>query len=195
MKDNVNHVNAEDLTAIVSESSATCFRQRGFTKVSGASGRNIYIANTKRVARVDISGFNYEGPGVINLNENEWIGNVHQQLDFSLEKEAILANFKSIIDYMLTLPAVEKVVKAKENKEKVVKQIPDAITKSELFLPAKTAGNPTELNDIIEYNNIDEHRNLDCAHYDDCVDVAAEKDWKSFTCANCPFKNVCKSVE
>ena len=30
-------------------------------------------------------------------------------------------------------------------------------------------------------------RNFNCCFYDDCLDMAAESNWISFTCRNCPL--------
>lgn len=105
MKKNVTYVGCWKLELICAEYGATMLPQSGFIKVAGAKGRQLYIAKTKNVGRVDLSGFLFDGPGVINLGDASF-GAVKQQLDFSRDEDDILTSFRSILDYMLTLPAV-----------------------------------------------------------------------------------------
>lgn len=34
---------------------------------------------------------------------------------------------------------------------------------------------------------VEEARNVFCACYESCLDVAVKKNWRSWTCARCPF--------
>lgn len=89
--------------------------QKGFVKVMGNTGRNIYIATTKAVSRIDISGFSMEsGEGYLDLGEDDAFGAVHQQVEFrGRTEEQILQATEDAITHMLTLEPVVKVSKAK----------------------------------------------------------------------------------
>lgn len=110
MKKNITYVDAARFETIIVGKGLTLLPQAGFIKISGAKGRNLYVANTKRVGRVDLSGFTTALPGVRNLG-GEAFGAVSQQLDFSLPEAEVLANFEAILTEMLALPPRE-VVKA-----------------------------------------------------------------------------------
>ena len=107
MKKGINYVPAADVLSVVQESGLSCLAQKGFVKVSGAKGRNVYIAKTRRVGRVDISGFEYEGDGVRTLDADEAFGSVTQQLDFSRDPEETLATLREVLEHMKTLPERE----------------------------------------------------------------------------------------
>ena len=106
MKKNVTYVDYAKLAAIVADRGLTELPQAGFVKVSGPKGRQVYIAKTKRVGRIDVSGFEMpEGTaGVTNLG-GESFGNVHQQLDFTKPAEEILATFRKTLVALAGLPA------------------------------------------------------------------------------------------
>ena len=99
------YIDAAKFEAIITRLGLPIKVQAGFVKVMGPSGRNLYVANTKRVARVDISGFTVEGMGAVNLGDLSF-GGVHQALDFNQEEEVILANFEAIATHMGTLEPV-----------------------------------------------------------------------------------------
>lgn len=109
MKPNTTYVDACHFEAIIAQSGLDMTPQKGFVKVSGALGRNVYVAATKRVGRVDISGFLFEGPGVRNLGDGEKFGNVHQQLDFGRSEAEILETFRAVLEHMKSLAPAEKV--------------------------------------------------------------------------------------
>jgi len=75
------------------------------TTTHGAAAAG-YIPRTQRVGRVDISGFEYPGTGVITLGD-EAFGGVKQQLDFTGDEEATLENFINVLYHMTSLPPVE----------------------------------------------------------------------------------------
>lgn len=115
-KNNVLMVAQSKFTTILETLGVPFITQSGFLKVSGAKGRNMYIANTKTVGRIDLSGFEVEFGA--KLPHCGVFGNVKQQLDLdiALGEEGILQNFTSALEVMLSLPAVEKVSKAKAAK-------------------------------------------------------------------------------
>ena len=112
MRKNITYVARERFEAIASKLGLPCLEQAGFVKVSGAKGRNMYVARTKRVGRVDLSGFVPEGiEGVTVLPEGERFGAVHAQLDFSRTEKEILATYAACLKHMKKLP--ERVVEKK----------------------------------------------------------------------------------
>jgi hypothetical protein len=111
MKKNITYVDAAHFEKVLVARGLALLPQAGFIKVSGAKGRNLYIAKTKRVGRIDLSGF--EVPvemGVTNLG-GEAFGAVKQQMDFTLAEADILANFEKVLNHMLALP--ERVIEKK----------------------------------------------------------------------------------
>lgn len=107
MKTNVTYIDAAKFEALIVASGLTMAGQKGFVKVMGPKGRVVYVASTKRVGRVDISGFEMEGPGYVTPHCGPF-GNVKQQLDFSLPEDEVLSNFQKLLAHMATLSPVEK---------------------------------------------------------------------------------------
>lgn len=112
-----NYVEAEKVTLLIATSGLRTKDQAGFTKVLGAEGRCLYVARTKRVGRVDVSGFesteittieSIPEPAIKNLG-GEAFGNVHQQVDFTFPEEVILATISHLLDLLKTLPPRERV--------------------------------------------------------------------------------------
>lgn len=110
MKKNVTYIDYAKFAAVVAEQGLTELPQAGFVKVQGPKGRQVYIAKTKRVGRVDVSGFEMpEGtPSIVNLG-GESFGNVRQQLDFSAPEADVLAAFSLVLGHMKELPALDKI--------------------------------------------------------------------------------------
>jgi hypothetical protein len=108
MKTNTTYVDACHFEQIIEASGLAYEPQKGFIKVKGATGRQVYVASTKRVGRVDISGFLMEGPGIRDLG-GESFGAVKQQLDFSLTQDEILGHFARTLEVLKALPPAEKV--------------------------------------------------------------------------------------
>lgn len=114
MKTNVTYVDAAKFETIIVASGLPYSAQKGFVKVAGPTGRNVYVASTKRVGRVDISGFEVSygvsphcGP----------FGNVKQQLDFSKPEDEILSDFTQLLaDLKAQAPAEKKERKAPAKK-------------------------------------------------------------------------------
>lgn len=105
-----NYVAQEALLSIVKELGLEAVPQAGYIKVAAAKGRAIYIGKTKRVGRVDLSGFEMEGPeaGLVKRLGGESFGAVKQQLRFDLPEEDILSAFKTVLSHMKTLPEAVK---------------------------------------------------------------------------------------
>lgn len=108
MKTNINYVDACHFETIIKDSGLDYEPQKGFIKVKGKTGRQVYVASTKRVGRVDVSGFTMEGPGFIEPHCGPF-GAVKQQLDHSLPQEEILANFTRLLAVLKDLAPAEKV--------------------------------------------------------------------------------------
>jgi hypothetical protein len=107
MKTNVTYIDAAKFEQSILALGLKATVQKGFVKVEGPKGRAVYVASTKRVGRVDISGFEMEGPGYVTPHVGPF-GNVKQQLDMSLTEEEILANFANLLTHMSSLEPVEK---------------------------------------------------------------------------------------
>lgn len=105
MKNGITYVDAAKFEALIVASGLPYSPQKGFVKVSGAKGRNIYVAATKRVGRVDLSGFVMEGETVQAPHCGEF-GNVKQQLRFDLPEDEVLANFAALLEHLKSLPEV-----------------------------------------------------------------------------------------
>lgn len=105
MKTNVTYIDAAKFETIILSSGLAHTAQKGFVKVSGKAGRAVYVASTKRVGRVDISGF--EVPYGV-LPHCGPFGNVKQQLDFSKTEDEVLSDFTQLLKDLAEQPAVEK---------------------------------------------------------------------------------------
>lgn len=102
--------------AIVQKSGAPCTEQRGYLKVEPAPGRKLYVAKTKTVRRVDVSGTGLEKwgvGGVLDLGDQKF-GEVRQQLDFSRTEDEVLAAFELTIEELRAMGP-----RAKQSKKKL----------------------------------------------------------------------------
>ncbi len=45
--------------------------------------------------------------------------------------------------------------------------------------------NPTRLRALVEPEEVDLHRSVCCAGYDDCLETASRRRWRSWTCSQC----------
>lgn len=110
-------INVERLMEIVEDCGLEATLQSAYSKVSVGS-RAVYIANTKKVSRVDFSGFDFDHPAVIKLSESEAralkLGKVRAQLDFGKSDERVLEAFRTGIEMMKHLAATPE-----EEEEKV----------------------------------------------------------------------------
>jgi hypothetical protein len=50
----------------------------------------------------------------------------------------------------------------------------------------------TERNLLVSFEEIEIVRHITCYRYDDCLNIAAHKKWRSFTCIKCPVFRVHK---
>lgn len=50
--------------------------------------------------------------------------------------------------------------------------------------------NPTRRLELLEEGSVLRHRSLFCPEYDDCLGVAAEAGWTSWSCERCPLATV-----
>jgi len=111
MKKDITYVDGAQLEQLIVDAGLTPLTQAGFIKVAAAKGRAVYVARTKKVGRIDISGFLYAEAGVTALGGSSF-GAVKQQVDFSRPEADILLTFKAILEHMKTLPAAEVKKKA-----------------------------------------------------------------------------------
>ncbi len=119
MKTNVTYIESskfEATLALAKEMGLKVLDQRGFIKVTGPKGYALYVASTKRVGRVDLSGFTMGQAGFVSPHCGPF-GNVKEQVDFSLDEETILANFALALSTMMGLAPKEKEVKAPVEKK------------------------------------------------------------------------------
>jgi hypothetical protein len=118
MKRDVKYVAVEKFLQLASDLGMQSEEQKGFWKIHGPKGRQVYVARTKNVGRVDISGFEVREvlPGSVNYLGGEKFGAVQEQLnmDPSRTEEAILEDFAKILAHMASL---EPVVKEKKGKK------------------------------------------------------------------------------
>jgi hypothetical protein len=123
VKKPVTYVDLAKFEAIVTELNLPAIEQAGFIKVCGPKGRQVYVARTKTVGRVDVSGFTVEHLGVKDLGDDAF-GNVRQQLEFAGNEDVILATFRDVLTTMTGLPPLEKQArKAPAPKAKAVKRM------------------------------------------------------------------------
>ncbi|HEU5118151.1 MAG TPA: hypothetical protein VFT74_16135 [Isosphaeraceae bacterium] len=104
MKKSINYVDAAQFEALILETPGLEFSpQAGFVKVTkvGLKGFAVYVAKTKKVGRVDLSGFGLDIPGVTALGEYSF-GQVTHQLDFTLPEDEILKTFKAVLKHLGT---------------------------------------------------------------------------------------------
>ena len=133
MKTNILYVENSKFVTVLDELNVPFTVQSGFLRVEGPKGRRLYVAATKKVGRVDISGFEVEfGAKVPHCGV---FGKVKQQMDLSpeLTEEGILENFRAIVTHMLQLQPVEK-APAKPKAPKAAKG-----TKVSMAVPATPA--------------------------------------------------------
>ena len=90
--------------------------QSGFLRVDGASGRRLYVASTKTVRRIDISGWEFALGRLTKPPHTTITGNVKQQMVIGLGADADLEKFTELLAHMKSLAAVEKVAKPKAPK-------------------------------------------------------------------------------
>lgn len=102
--------------AIVTQFGLEFKAQSGFVKVFGPKGNQVYIANTKTVRRIDISGFECD-PSVAQVPHTGPFGNVKQQVrlaGYSVQEQ--MSNLHVVLETMVHQPAKVKAPKAKAEK-------------------------------------------------------------------------------
>lgn len=109
MKKNFTYVSAEKIQNVILASGVKVTEQAGFFKV-GTNGNYLYIAKTKKVARIDIAGFSAEGLfATRKLSASEKKGAVEWGVDFANSEEDIVAGLELLLEHMKTLqPAVKR---------------------------------------------------------------------------------------
>lgn len=106
MKKDITYVSQDALVAVAQAKGLPVQEQKGWLKVTCAPGRLAYVARTKRVGRVNLSGFEFER-GTVDLG-GESFGTVKQILDMARPEAEILTAFAEILDHASRLPAREK---------------------------------------------------------------------------------------
>ena len=106
MKKNITYVRAEKFAALVSQ-----YPQLGVTQNSGfikveLGGRRLYVAKTKNVGRIDVSGYVTKVAGVRDLGDDRF-GNVTGQVDFTRNETDILITFEALLEELVSSPAIE----------------------------------------------------------------------------------------
>lgn len=89
----------EQYIEVLSRLGAKFTAQSGFIRVDGPKGNRLYVASTKTVRRVDISGF--EVPITLGATPHMGVfGNVKQQMILTDSAEKDLARFEEIVGLM-----------------------------------------------------------------------------------------------
>lgn len=105
-------VDIEKLKAIVDAHGLKMEPMSAFYKVE-AGGRRMYVTRTKRVSRVDLSGFHFTHPAVVTLDDDDRrekrMGRVEAQLDFNRKEEQVLEAFHTALSFMQALAGEEDV--------------------------------------------------------------------------------------
>ena len=100
-------VDAAKFEELIIASGLEAEAQAAFVKVRGATGRAVYVARSKRVGRVTLSGFTVEHEGVHDLGELSY-GSVSQELTFAgRTEEQVLSAFADVLETLVSLPAAE----------------------------------------------------------------------------------------
>jgi hypothetical protein len=131
MKTNATYLPREKYEAIMTKLGISWTEQSGFLKAEPVKGRRLYVAATKKVGRVDLSGFEF-AHGTKRPDQGPF-GRVLQQLDVTGTEEEVLARFEAIAAHLLTLQPEEKAPKAP--KAKAPKAV-SATTEGEVPAPA-----------------------------------------------------------
>jgi hypothetical protein len=102
-------VQSEKLLGIVEEMGLQAEEMAAFYKVA-VGGRAVYIAKSKKVARVDLSGFDIKHPAVTRLSESEAkelkLGKVRGQINFEKTEDRVLEAFRTSLEMMKHLAEV-----------------------------------------------------------------------------------------
>jgi len=108
--------------AVIKELDLTFTEQSGFLKVEAAKGRRVYVAATKSVRRVDLSGWEATGSLAVPHRLGKF-GQVTQMMNLEGTPDEQIITFRNVLVAMKQLTAVEKAPKApKAKKEKGAKK-------------------------------------------------------------------------
>lgn len=103
MKKQITYVAFAQIETLVKAEGLTMLQGAAFMRINDPRNENrrVYIAKTKEVGRVDISGYEPKAPGVIPLTKDEAkakrIGNVRGQLDFTKPSTEVMANLALVL--------------------------------------------------------------------------------------------------
>lgn len=96
-------VQSEKLMEIVNEMELPVEEMAAFYKVS-EGGRAVYIAKSKKVSRVDISGFDVKHPAIRHISAEEAkelkLGKVRAQIDFSKSEDRVIEALRTALSMM-----------------------------------------------------------------------------------------------
>jgi hypothetical protein len=100
MKADSTYIPLEEMVAIAEGSGCEIEEQKSYYKVTrpGVKEQFLYVAKTKNVGRVDLSGFELKEPEVVRYLGGEKFGRVHYQLRFDKPAEHIKIHFKQLCD-------------------------------------------------------------------------------------------------
>jgi hypothetical protein len=131
MKTDTTYILRGEFEKVLNERNLPTLVQSGFIRVDGPKGSRIYIAATKKVGRIDISGF--EVPLTLGMIPHCGVfGRVKQQMRFHGSQEDVLVRFNELLDILLAQPEQIKEKKAapmapvsEKTEEKNVENTPD----------------------------------------------------------------------
>lgn len=136
MKTGITYVDRSKFEALLVKHGFGVMIQSGFLRVDGPRGNRIYVAATKRVGRVDISGFEV-GPTVGKTPHMGVSGNVKQQLRMDGTEDEVLERFEKLLEELKTQTAKEPKPKAAAKPKAAPKTDGDATGEVEAA-PAET---------------------------------------------------------
>ena len=105
-------IDIEKFQELVEQNGLTMEPMSSFYKIE-VGGRRMYVTRTKRVSRVDLSGFSFVHPAVLLIPDGDRrekrMGNVVAQLDFNRRDELVLEAFQTGLSFMKALAGDEQV--------------------------------------------------------------------------------------
>lgn len=132
MKNDITYVAQEKFLAVLVDMGVRYETLNTWHKVEPVKNRRVYIPLTKRVGRVDLSGFEIAlSEGLTKKPHCGEFGRVKQQLDMGGSEDDVLARFRLVVEHMLTLAPDE------------AKPAPKAKKQLELPLVAPSSPSPT----------------------------------------------------
>jgi hypothetical protein len=120
----VTYANRSDFELLINEAGLTFREQSGFLRVDGPKGNRIYVAATKTVRRVDLSGF--EAPlEIAKPHKLGTFGGVSQELRITGDLVEDLARFATLLEILKAQAPKEPVAKAKAEKAAAKVETPE----------------------------------------------------------------------